>query len=261
MPIQVPCPKCGKSHSFAAQHAGKTTKCRECGAILRIAATAKCPKSSPSKNEGVLDPVDFGLASLRGEIDELLSADSLPPTLRLMGRETTARAPVRPAIASRATSVTKRNKRGQQPAVFPGDLLQAYSETRNVADKVTRVRTLLSRGADPNVREQRGHPLLHMAVNDGHLEVVRLLLNHGADVNATNPTGSTALHIAASWDDGEMVQLLLGYKPNVNARNKSGRTPLDSAELAGPATVTASGRPTRGGAAQLLRRRGALRAG
>lgn len=116
-----------------------------------------------------------------------------------------------------------------QPAAFPlGDLVQAYSEPRTTADKVARVSALLSRGADPNVREQRGHPLLHVAVNDGHLEVVRLLLEHGADVNATNPKGSTALHIAASWADGEMAELLLRYEPDVNIRNNAGRTPLDS---------------------------------
>lgn len=137
-----------------------------------------------------------------------------------------------------------------------GDLVQAYSGTRNVAEKVSQLSRLLSGGADPNVTEPGGHPLLQMAVNDGHLEVVRLLLKHDADVNATNPTGSTALHVAAGWDDGEMVELLLEYKADVNARNDAGRTPLDSAELAGAPTETATGRPMRGGVAQILRGHG-----
>ena len=142
---------------------------------------------------------------------------------RLFGRE---KKPKAPGPATLAILQTIRDKRYEQEALPSGDLVQAYSSTRNVADKVMRVSALLSRGADPNVREQRGHPLLQMAVNDGHLEVVRLLLEHGADVNATNPTGSTALHVAANWDDGEMVELLLAYEPDVNTRNNVGVTPL-----------------------------------
>lgn len=153
-----------------------------------------------------------------------------------------------------ANALASEEEGGAKPP--QGDLVQVYSGTQNVADKVRRVSALLSLGADPNVREERGHPLLHVAVNDGHLEVVKRLLEHGADVNATNPTGSTALHIAANWGDGEMVELLLGYKPDVNVRNNAGRTPLDSAALAGPPTETADGRPMRGDVDQVLRRHG-----
>ena len=46
-----------------------------------------------------------------------------------------------------------------------------------------RVRELLKKGADPNVRDEDGDTPLHDAASVGHVNVVRLLLEHGADPN------------------------------------------------------------------------------
>jgi ankyrin repeat protein len=50
-------------------------------------------------------------------------------------------------------------------------------------------------GADVNQVNQNGTPPLHMAAQNGHLEVVRCLVKElGADVNQVKNEGRTALH-------------------------------------------------------------------
>ena len=65
-------------------------------------------------------------------------------------------------------------------------------------------------GGDPNVVEA-GQPLLHLAVQGGHTELVRLLLGHpGLEVNRPDSGGLTALHLACSQGRDKLVRIIGG---------------------------------------------------
>ena len=61
---------------------------------------------------------------------------------------------------------------------------------------VDRVRDLLDRGADVNVRNHKGQTALHCAAKAGFTDIVALLLDRGAEVDATDDHGWTALAAA-----------------------------------------------------------------
>ncbi|KAJ0409662.1 hypothetical protein P43SY_008534 [Pythium insidiosum] len=73
---------------------------------------------------------------------------------------------------------------------------------------------LLRAGADPNAVASDGSPLVLLAVNNGHPDMLRVLLQHGADPNATCPnTNAPALKLCASTGPAksEMRDLLVSY--------------------------------------------------
>jgi ankyrin repeat protein len=90
---------------------------------------------------------------------------------------------------------------------------------------LTRLRTVLKGGANPNASDPRGGgtPLMHAAVV-GSLEGMTMLLDQGADVNAANSLGATPLMWAAT--DLAKVQLLLARGANPKAVSQRGRTAL-----------------------------------
>ena len=61
---------------------------------------------------------------------------------------------------------------------------------RNEAEKV---KNLLDRGANPNLRDGEGDGPLHIASQRGNLEITQMLLAKGADPNAKNNLGGTPL--------------------------------------------------------------------
>ena len=86
---------------------------------------------------------------------------------------------------------------------------------------------LRERGADPDADPYRGTPLLWAAAN-GHRRAAAWLLDHGADVNRratfggpSHGQGVTALHLAAQNGNLEMVRFLLerGADPSIEDEN------------------------------------------
>ena len=85
-----------------------------------------------------------------------------------------------------------------------------------------------------DAQNEKGATALHLAVTNGHWEVVELLLAAGADVNKRDEYGRTALHrVALLGLDVEVRQVLavrlLRAGADINARAESGGTPLHSA--------------------------------
>jgi len=112
-----------------------------------------------------------------------------------------------------------RNKRTISPV--DGQLLAAAGE-----GQVTKVKQLLTQGANVNARNDKGETALIRASESGHPKVVNLLIKNRADVNARNDRGETALIRASIWNRYAVVQLLLSAGANINLTDNDGNTAL-----------------------------------
>jgi hypothetical protein len=74
-----------------------------------------------------------------------------------------------------------------------------------------------------------GDTALHLAAENGHVEVVGLLLDLMADIDRPNKIESTPLHRAVSYGKVEVTEFLIERKANVHALNKIGNTPMHCA--------------------------------
>ncbi|XP_046984123.1 ankyrin-3-like [Schistocerca americana] len=98
---------------------------------------------------------------------------------------------------------------------------------------VSKVRTLLTVGADVEAKDENQLNALHFAAARRHVEVARRLLEDGADVNARDRWRNTPLHQAAWNDNPAVVRLLAASSADCNARDHTGNTPLHDAAWRG----------------------------
>ena len=71
------------------------------------------------------------------------------------------------------------------------------------------VKTLIAKGADPNVTNEHGDTAVMLASEHGFDTIVELLLDHGANVNAKDNDGDTALDIARYHGCKSTTELVL----------------------------------------------------
>ena len=109
----------------------------------------------------------------------------------------------------------------------------------NVAEAAGRkqwdkVKDLVDRGGDVNIRDGEGWTALHRAAYHTNVEMCKFLLGRGADVAAGDKNGDMAISTAISMPCGsnclDVVRLLL-TDVTVNAVNNYGRRPLHYAAL------------------------------
>jgi len=117
----------------------------------------------------------------------------------------------------------KRSKFGETPlhvAAKKGDL--------------TKVKELLSQGANPNIPDAAGwYPLHDVAVSakDEAVDILSLLITHGATVDVfSGDDGITPLHDAVMYGSKEQVAALVRAGANTELADKSGKTVADLAE-------------------------------
>lgn len=94
----------------------------------------------------------------------------------------------------------------------------------------SKVAAMLEAGADPNTHED-SHPVLHLAVFNGHLTVARQLIAAGADVMAYDSSYATAFHAAVYKCYFKIAEDLLDAGADINAARNPGysSTPLHGA--------------------------------
>ena len=77
---------------------------------------------------------------------------------------------------------------------------------------------------EKDIRSKR--TALHLAADNGHLDVVRALLVNKAQINARDKSERTPLHYATISGFPRIVELLLANKADASPRDKFGLTPM-----------------------------------
>jgi len=102
-----------------------------------------------------------------------------------------------------------------------------------VSGDINRVKELLTKGADINLKNRQGWTPLHAAVWNQKQDIAKLLIEKGADVNVKDRSNRTALQFAADTGQKEIVELLLAKKADVNTINARADNALTLAKKKG----------------------------
>lgn len=98
---------------------------------------------------------------------------------------------------------------------------------------VSWIQFLARRGANPNIRDNRGTTPMMRASQLGFVEGVQALIAAGARVDDTNDAGETPLISAVHRRNSAMIRSLLAAGADADRRDNSGRSARDYAEQAG----------------------------
>lgn len=98
---------------------------------------------------------------------------------------------------------------------------------------VTWIKFLTLKGANPNIRDNRGVTPLVLAARLGFVDGVEALIKAGARVEESNSTGETPLIFAVHNRNAELVRVLLDAGANPDRADNSGRSARDYAKLDG----------------------------
>ncbi|CAB1108507.1 unnamed protein product [Ectocarpus sp. CCAP 1310/34] len=102
-------------------------------------------------------------------------------------------------------------------------LLHAAAEGGNV-----HVVSLLHR-TGAGVRDEKRHTPLHLAVQEGHVEIAEYLLLSGADLNLQGSTGAFPIHLAVDSSQDELAVALAHKEVNLNWEDGVNISPLERA--------------------------------
>jgi hypothetical protein len=99
----------------------------------------------------------------------------------------------------------------------------------NYSMQLSDIKLCLDSGADPNIKDENGDTLLHLAAYNKNEELTKLLLEKGANPNIKDKDGNTPLHDAVIQEKLEFVKILLKADADPNAENYDNKTPVDYA--------------------------------
>ena len=111
------------------------------------------------------------------------------------------------------------------------ELNQLHSAERD--SNVTEMKLTLPRGFSVDSRNATGRtPLMNAALN-GNVQVVKSVIKRGADPSLMDNRGWNTLHCAAKGGDTDIISLIHTHLPNIDSKTREGDTPLMLAALNG----------------------------
>ena len=100
------------------------------------------------------------------------------------------------------------------------------------------VRLVISKGANPNLRDTYGNTALHNACYNGHLHIVQYLASNGSDLEARDNNGVRPLHAACEEGHLEVAKELIDRQSvDINAVSYDGKTPTRICTMRGHHSV------------------------
>lgn len=103
------------------------------------------------------------------------------------------------------------------------------------------VKMLLSKGADPNLKNADEYTALVLASEAGYVDVVKAICQHLKALNPTaekvegidipNKFGKTPLIMAAEFNKIDVLKVLVSYNADINYKSKRGMTGLKLAAV------------------------------
>ena len=154
---------------------------------LAIVSMLLARGANPQPYSGGL--IRFAVWRDRADILKALLNAGADPTHAEVPRSGIVNAEIIELLTARGVSVDVDHAEGGWPPLV-------FQSRGDRGGNVQRVRDLLDRGADVNVRNHKGQTALHCAAKAGFDRIVALLLNRGAEVNAKDDKGKTPLAIA-----------------------------------------------------------------
>jgi len=91
---------------------------------------------------------------------------------------------------------------------------------------IARIQTLLAQNIYVNQVNEQGQSPLHIASQNGRLQLVDYLLKHGANIRLKDLYGRIALHYAVLNDHVHITEQLLKHRSNPNEQDDLGFAPL-----------------------------------
>ena len=96
----------------------------------------------------------------------------------------------------------------------------------------------LESGANPDILDgYKSSPVIFQAAKHSRLENVKLLVKHGANINVRNKNGSTPLHTAIAVKNYDIAHFLVLNGASLKTEDKWGYTPVEQLEKFGDAGV------------------------
>jgi len=102
--------------------------------------------------------------------------------------------------------------------------------TRNESDgvffaaydgEIETIEKLLANGISPNIQNEDGKSLLHVACDDGYFGLLELLLQNGADPNIEDKDGGTPFDYAVFRNHKEFQEMLIAHGAIIRDRQSS----------------------------------------
>uniref|UniRef100_A0AAU7YL55 AAA family ATPase n=1 Tax=Wolbachia endosymbiont of Oeneis ivallda TaxID=3171168 RepID=A0AAU7YL55_9RICK len=110
--------------------------------------------------------------------------------------------------------------------LFSQELTLLHVAARDGFENVAKV--LVAAGADVNKKDSRHEKIpLHLAAENGHVEVVESFLNKGISVNVMDKEGNTPLHYAAGNGSRKTISILIRKNADPWLKNFHGKTPVN----------------------------------